>query len=288
VAVLIPTHRRPERLERTLAALHGAREAVAFDVHVADSTPEEDLQRRVREACARYDYVSLTTHHEKGFSLPHKRNFMARQARAELLVDLVDDIYVEERAIELLVDAYTRESGWRTVAGTVAWGEDWTLPVVMRSIGYGRSARPGEAPWFVVGAFVLSPRELALACPYLETTTYYPDQLIGSLWRAKGVKMLHEPRARARHDDEHTVYGTGYEAGRVYANLFDSLIANPSIARAVTWDALGFAAGAKKHMRRRETALGYLRAYARGHRKFLRDRAHLRAAVDAPLPEPPP
>jgi glycosyltransferase involved in cell wall biosynthesis len=287
VAVLIPTHRRPDRLARTLEALDRARGAIAFDVHVADSTPEEDLQREVREACARYDYVSLTRHGE-GSALPHKRNFMAREARADLLVDLVDDIYVEEGAIELLVEAYARESGWRIVAGSVGWGDDWTLPVTMRSIGYGRSARPGEAPWFVVGAFLLCPRALALACPYLETTNYYPDQLIGSLWRAKGVKMLYEPRARARHDEEHTVYGPGYEAGRVYANLFDSLVAKPSIARAITWDALGFAAAARKYLRRRETALPFLRAYARGHRKFLRDRPLLRAAVDAPLPAPPP
>lgn len=287
LAVLIPTHRRPDRLANTLAALDRARGTVAFDVHVADSTPEEDLRRRVREACAPYEYVTLTEH-EPTFGLVQKRNFLAREAATELLVHLVDDIYVEEQAIERLVETYARGRGWRVVAGSVSWGEEWTRPVVMRRIGYGRSAETDEEPWFVVGAFFLCPRELAVACPYLETMPFYDDQLIGALWRAKGVRMLYEPGARARHDDEHTVYGTDHEAGRVYANLFDSLVANRSIARAITWDALGFAAGAKKYMRRRETALGYLHAYAGGHRKFVRDRALLRAAVAAPLPAPPP
>lgn len=287
LAVLIPTHRRPDRLAGTLAALHRARGTIPFAVHVADSTPEEDLRKRVREACASYDYVELT-HHEASFGLVQKRNFLAREARAELLVHLVDDIYVEEGAIDVLVETYARERGWRVVAGSVAWGDDWTRPVVMRRIGYGRSASPGEDPWFVVGAFFLCHRELALACPHLETIPFYDDQLIGSLWRAKGVKMLYEPRARARHDDEHTAYAADHEASRVYANLFDSLVANPSVASAITWDALGFAAGAKKYLRGRETALGYLGAYARGHRWFARDRALLRAAVEAPLPAPPP
>lgn len=287
VAVLIPTHRRPERLARTLEGLDRARGVTPFDVHVADSTPEEDLRSRVRDVCAGYEYVSLTQH-EESFSLPQKLNHMARQAEAELVIDLVDDIDVEEGAIERLVEAYARSSGWRVVAGSVAWGEDWTLPVVMRWIGYGRSARPDEAPTFLVTAMVLIPRQLALACPYLETTTFYDDQLIGSMWRAKGVKLLHEPTARARHDDEHTVYASDHEAGRVYANLFDTVIANPSLSRAITWDLLGFLAGAKKFLRRRDTAVGYLRAYADGHRRFFRDRAALRAAVDAPLPPPPP
>lgn len=287
LAVLIPTHRRPDRLARTLKALDHARAQTPFDVHVADSTPEEDLRGRVREACAPYSYVSLTQH-PGDFGFAQKLNFMAREAQAELLIDLVDDIDVEEGAIAALVDKYTGASGWRVVAGSVAWGEDWTRPVVMRWIGYGRSALPGEDPTFAVTAFILIPRQLAVACPYLETTSYYDDYLIGSLWRAKGVKILYEPRARARHDEEHTAYGTDHEAGRVYANLFESLVANRSIPHAIAWEALGFLAGAKKYLRRRETALGYLRAYADGHRRFVRDRALLRAAVEAPLAAPPP
>ncbi len=287
VAVLIPTHRRPERLSRALAALDRARGEIGFSVHVADSTPDPALRSEVAAACSEYPYVHLT-HHPKHFGLVQKRNLMAREASAELLVHFVDDIYVEEDAIARLLEAYRSGEGWRIVAGSVAWSDDWTRPVVMRWIGYGRSAREGERPDFVVGAFFLCPRELAVACPYLETTPFYDDQLIGALWRAKGVELLYEPLARAFHDDEHTVYDTDHESGRVYANLFDSLIANPSKRRAVAWEILGFAAGAKTFLRRRATAFGYVRAFAGGHRRFLADRPLLRAAARSTLPSAPP
>lgn len=93
LAVLIPTHRRPDRLARTLKALDHARAQTPFDVHVADSTPEEDLRGRVREACAPYAYVSLTQH-PGDFGFAQKLNFMAREAAA------AEGIQLERRPID--------------------------------------------------------------------------------------------------------------------------------------------------------------------------------------------
>jgi glycosyltransferase involved in cell wall biosynthesis len=285
VAVVIPTRNRPERLRLCLEALERAHQRSKFEVYVGDSSTSAELRAEVAAVCAGYDFVHLG-HHE-GVGVPSARNFCARIARAELLVNVDDDVYVHEDAIERLVDAYRQGTGWRAVAGSVSWGTYWSRPIVMRRIGYGRPVRRAEAPSFLIGALFIYPRALALACPWIETVPTYDDHIMGALWRAKAVQMLYAPDARAVHDHRHITYGVHDSRDLVYANLFDALIANKSLLRACEYEVLGFLAGAKTYFRRPRSAWQYVVAWLRGHTLLVRDWSMLTRAARAPLPPAP-
>jgi glycosyltransferase involved in cell wall biosynthesis len=296
VAVVIPTRNRPDRLRICLDALECAQRRQAFAVYVGDSSTNARFRAEVSAVCNRHRFVHLE-HHE-GAGIAAARNFCTRIAEAELLVNVDDDIYVQEDTVERLVDRYRRGSGWRTVAGTVAWGNDWSRPIVMRRIGYGRPVRHDEVPSFLIGALFLYPRALALACPWIETVPTSDDRMMGALWRAKGVQMLFAPDARAAHDDRHYSYGVPVSSSatpppphhsrdHIYVNLFDALIANRSLLRACEYEILGFLAGARTHFRQPGSAWQYVVGWLRGHHQLLRDWGTLTRAVGAPLPPVP-
>jgi glycosyltransferase involved in cell wall biosynthesis len=282
MAVVIRTRDRPERLGLCLEALERAYQRFRFEVWVGDSSTSAELRSDVAAACDRYDYVHLRHHEGVGFGPAH--NFCASIAAAELLVNVDDDVYVQEDAIEKLVDAYRRATGWRVVAGSVAWGDSWSAPVVMRRIGFGRKARPNEGPSFLVTALFAYPRALALACPWIETVPTSDDRMIGALWRAKGVRMLFAPDARAVHDPRHSSYGVQSYGDHIYANLFDALIANRSLRRACAYEVLGFLAAVRPYLRRPRRVWQFLAAWWRGHRQLFRDWSTLTATASAPLP----
>ena len=272
LAVTIPTRARPAKLRRCLEALAVARERTGFTVDVCDSTPQRSLRAEVAAVCHEFTFVEL--HRHVGATRAEARNVCLRVARADLLVTVDDDVYVEPDAIDLLVDAYRRGSGPRVVAGSMQIEHERTGPRVTRHIGYGRPAAPGESPDFVLTGLLLFPRALAAAWSWNERVPSQEDRFMCALWRRHGVRMLHEPAARAFHD------GVPHETledqeSHIYVNLFDALIANPSPLRAAAYELLGFAAGAKLHCRTPDGARRFLRAWARGHRSLLRDRAEL-------------
>jgi glycosyltransferase involved in cell wall biosynthesis len=282
MAVVIRTRDRPERLGLCLEALERAYQRFRFEVWVGDSSTSAELRSDVAAACARYDFVHLRNHDTVGYGRAH--NFCASIAQAELLVNVDDDVYIQEDAIRQLVDAYRRGTGWRVVAGSVAWGNSWSGPVLMRRIGFGRKARPNEKPSFLVGALFAYPRALALACPWIETVPSSEDRMMGALWRAKGVQMLFAPDARAVHDPRHSSYGVQRYGDHIYANLFDALIANRSLRRACAYEVLGFLAGVRPYLRRPRCVWRFLAAWLRGHRQLARDWSALTTAASAPLP----
>jgi glycosyltransferase involved in cell wall biosynthesis len=296
VAVVIRTRDRPERLRRCLEALERARQCSGFEVYVGDSSTTAELRDEVAAACARYDFVHLS--HHDGVGCGSANNFCARIAQAELLVNVDDDVYVQEDAVERLVDAYRQGTGWRAVAGSVAWGSDWSRPIVMRRIGYGRPAKSAEVPSFLITALFVYPRTLALACPWIETLPTSDDRLMGALWRAKGVQMHFAPDARAVHDQRYNAYGVpvsdssappppSHSKDHIYVNLFDALIANRSLLRAFEYEVLGFLAGAKTYLRRPRLAWLYVRGWMQGHKQLVRDWRTLTSAARAPLPPAP-
>jgi GT2 family glycosyltransferase len=265
-----------------LDALERAHRRFEFRAHVADSSATVETRAETLDVCKQYEFVTLSRH--DGVGVAAARNFCARVAHAELLVNVDDDVYVQEDAIERLVAAYRRGSGWRAVAGSVAWGSDWSGPVVMRPIGFGRLAGPNEVPSFLVGALFAYPRALALACPWVEGVPTSDDRIMGSLWRAKGVQMLFAPDARAVHDSRHTSYAIRHYSDHIYANLFDALIANRSLRRACAYEVLGFLAAGRTCFRRPRTAWRFLVAWLRGHRHLVADWRMLTRAARAPLP----
>jgi glycosyltransferase involved in cell wall biosynthesis len=285
VSVVVPTRNRPRKLENCLDALAAARQRSDFDVYVVDSSTEPELVEGVEEVCARFPFAELARHSGNGVAAA--RNECARVAGGDLLVNVDDDVYVEADAIERLLDGYRSGSGWRAVAGSVWWGSYWSRPVVMRRIGYGRAWQEGEDPDFLVGAFFLYPRALALACPWIESVRTSDDRIMGALWKGKGVSMLYAPDARAVHDEQTTVYPEDSYADHIYGNLFEALVADRSALRALSYEVLGLAACAWECVRERRSLVKLARAWGRGHVWFARDLRQLRSAAGSLLPAPP-
>lgn len=289
VCVTIPTKDRPDKLARCLSALAAARTSIPFTVHVCDSSTDDRTHDEVRAVCAAHPFVEVVRHH--GWNLGIARNVCARAASEELAVNVDDDIRVEPDAVDRLVAAYRSQPGDTVVGGSVWWFgprtavRDGQTAIKMRRIGYGRPARPGEAPDFLVGALFLYPRSVGLRFPWNERIRNSDDRFIGALWRHHGVTLAWEPRARAVHDDEH-VDRSGPEEQRdqVYVNLFDALMANPRPVRAAQYEILGFAAGLKAFSRSPALLRRFLSAWAGGHRQLVADRRYLRGLLDVAQP----
>lgn len=286
--VVIPTRDRPRKLARCLMALAAARAKVPFRVYVCDSSTSPALRQETAEACGRFDFVELHCHQRAG--LPAARNELTRVGRSPLLVSVDDDVYVQPEAVERLLACYRTGTGWRVVAGSVAWGPRWSGPVVMRPIGYGRLGDANGPVDFLLTALLLYPRELAKQFPFNERIRSSDDRFVGALWRAKGVALLFEPSARANHDDEHTtgLFTADHQDSHIYTNLFDALLVRRKLRWALAFDFLGFLAGAKTYFRSLGTARAYIRAWALGHAKLVRDWRALRREIALPLIGHPP
>jgi glycosyltransferase involved in cell wall biosynthesis len=276
VAVVVPTRNRPEKLGRCLEALAAARDGTPFRVHVCDSSGPE-IAPHVEEICDRHPFVDLVRHDRRGASAA--RNVGTRAAASELIVSVDDDVYVEPGAIEALVKRYRADDGRSVVAGTVGWSHWWSRPLVMRRIGFGREARPGEHVEFLVSALILYPRELGLALPWNERLWPYDDRYVSLIWRAAGARLGFEPEARAHHDEVHTEYPVAHEADRFYVNALDGALVSRSPSRLLAFELLGFAACAKKWARSPRGAWGILRAWVSGHAALFRDLRTLRSVT---------
>jgi len=282
LAVVIPTRNRPEKLRRCLAALQHARKHIDFLVYACDSSDTEETRAAVKAVTDEFDFVRHHLH--QGKNVAAARNFCAKVAEAELLINVDDDIYVEPEAIKRLSDAYHASNGARVVAGSVAWGDDWSEPVVMRLIGYGRKMKLGESASFLIGAFFIYPRSFALTWEWNEHIRTSDDRFMGALWRSKGIQLIYESSARAFHDHQHVSYNVKEQESHIYANLFDALIANPNVVRGLAYEFLGFAAGAKLYFRQVDSAVDYIRAWLHGHQALVRDWAYLKDYQRRPLP----
>jgi glycosyltransferase involved in cell wall biosynthesis len=275
LSVTVPTRNRPEKLERCLATLGRARECIDFRVYVCDSSTVPRTRQEVADVCNAFDFVELRPH--DGATAAAARNSCVRAARSDLVLTVDDDVYVEPDAVLRLLQAYERGNGRRVVAGSIWLSDNWTTPVVMRSIGYGRAARVGEVPSFLLTGLLLYPRAFAIAWPWHEKISRHEDRFMGALWRRHSVRLYHEPRARATHDGPARIEHVDVVESHVYVNLFDALIANPNAAQALAYQLLGFAAGAKLHCRRPGTATRYVKAWLQAYRAVFQDRHHLRA-----------
>lgn len=281
VDVVVPTRNRPDRLARCLASLAEARRLSDFSIVVCDSSDEShraEVERIVRSTPA------ARVHLHSGRNVAAARNACVRAATADLLVNVDDDVYVEPTAIRDLVEAYLRGRDLRVVAGSVRWGDEWSRPVVMRRIGWGRWALPGERPSFLVGAFFAYPRVMGQAWPWNERIRVSDDRFMGALWRGKGVALEFAPQAKAVHDERHVRYGVDDQESHVYANMFDALVAEPNLARAICYQVLGFMSGAKAFARSPAGARDFVSAWTRGSARFVRDLPRLREMAARPLP----
>ncbi len=238
----------------------------------------------MRAVCERYDWVNLVTH--SGTNIAAARNTCVRAATEELLVSVDDDLELEPKAVDRLVDRYMEGHGPRVVSGSVSWDGTWTAPMKMRPIGYSRLPRNDEAPDFVLGALFLYPRSLGLAYPWNERIARRVDIFMGATWRSQGVRILFAEDARARHDDLPASFDPSRldealhnERWHVYVLLFDALVANPSIVNALSYEVLGFMAAGKQYLRRPSWAIRFVHSWMVGHVRLIADRRYLRSLV---------
>jgi hypothetical protein len=254
---------------------------------VLDSSTSAAGRRAVSEVCADFDFTSV--HFHDGPNLAAARNACAKQVAERLIINVDDDIQVEPDALERLVIAYSGAQGARVVAGSVAWDGVWSRPVTLGRRGWGRFVANGEAPDFLIGALCLYPKALAVALPWHERRLRGPrnglsdDRYIGALWRRKGVALLYEPKARAIHHHEHTTYGLPDQPAHVYTNLVQALVGSQSLARAASFEVLGFLQALKTFMTP-ATAREMLGAWAEAHVAFVKDWAYLQDVVSRDLP----
>jgi glycosyltransferase involved in cell wall biosynthesis len=274
VGVIVPTRNRPARLRRCLEALAGARAEMPFDVFVCDSSESENAPE-VERICREHAFVRLVRHTGDGASAA--RNVGTRACNTKLVVNVDDDVYVDPGAISALVRRYRAAKGEVVVAGTVRWQHWASRPLVMKRIGHGRAALQGESPEFLVSALLLYPRALALALPWNERLWPYDDRYVSLVWKAAGARLDFAADALATHDERHTQYPVAHEADRIYVNLLDAAVVNPSIARLLQFEILGFAANARAWARTPGGLTGLIGAWFAGHRAFIEDLRDLRA-----------
>ena len=277
VGVIVPTRNRPAMLGRCLDALAATQKTTPFRVYVCDSSGPE-VAAEVEELCARHSFVELVSHDRRGAAAA--RNVGTLACDAELVVSVDDDIYVEPDAIDALVRAYREAGEPSAVAGTVAWTDWSSRPLVMRRTGCGREAEPGEPFEFLISALILYPRKLALAFPWNERLWPYEDRYASLVWRAAGARLAFAPEARAKHDAiENSEYPVACEADRIYVNLIDAALVTRSPGRLLGFEFLGFAARAKRFGRSPAGAWGIVRAWLRGHMALLRDLPAVRRTI---------
>jgi glycosyltransferase involved in cell wall biosynthesis len=282
LSVVIPTRNRPEKLTKCLSALEAARTFLDFECCVCDSSQDADVKEKVEAVVRQFSFAKYFSH--QGKNAAAARNFCVISATGDILVTVDDDVYVEPKSISLLYEYYIGlENPYAIVCGSVKFGNSFSAPVVMRRIGYGRSALNGEAFDFVVSAFLLYPRSVATLCPWNERIKSSEDRMMGAIWRNAGFKTYFLPSATAIHDQQLNHYDVAHQRSHIYANLFDAIFTRKSFYWFLCFEFLGFAAGAKTYFRRREEAFRYIKAWYLGHKDFIRDWNYLKVLAKAKM-----
>ena len=223
VAVVVPTYRRPQALERTLRALVSERPPVALEIVVSDDgSPEpegaqvgavvERLTGTLREnAVAGDPPARIRLVRQENAGPAGARNHGARAASAPLLVFLDDDCAPAPGFLAYHLAAHTA-GGQIAVLGHVEWAPEVPLTPFMELVvrgaqfNFGAIADPEQVPFtsFYTANCSLRRADLEAAGwfdaslpPYLEDTEF-----AYRLQRA-GVRIVYRPRALVQH--EHAV-----------------------------------------------------------------------------------
>jgi GT2 family glycosyltransferase len=276
-AVVIPTRNRPQKLAHCLSAIRDEGDVGEnITIIVADSSTSEALRNDTAlaavKAGATYVYHGLV-------GAAAARNFGARRADCDVIISLDDDVYVRPGALSRIMAPFASDM-WKVVAGAVRFDSNWSTPVKMRPIGYGRPVREGESPDFLISAFLAYPRALVLEWPWPESLVSSEDRFMGTVWRFHGVPMAYVPDALAIHDADVHSYGVDHYRYHIYANLSDAVFAHRSPMLVATFEAVGLA------LALRQAGLGQVlrcaAAWCKGHSDWIRDRRALKRVWFSP------
>ncbi len=117
VSVIVPTVRRPERIETCLASLAQLRYP-RFEIIIVDNAPDDPRTRAVVEACSRADgRIRYVAEPLPGSSVARNRG--VREAAGELLAFTDDDVMVDPQWLAWMVEPFLRDPRVGVVTGLV-------------------------------------------------------------------------------------------------------------------------------------------------------------------------
>jgi GT2 family glycosyltransferase len=238
LSVLIPTHRRPDAINRCLRRLENQRTGGRFEVIIGLDGDEADTPLPAipsgldsNAQVERFGRVGL---------LKVRQGLLGR-ARGEIVLWLNDDAYVEPGLLESHLAGHRRPGGARVIAGRAKW-----KPLTEPSL-FDRLVQSSDLVFFsqgdrrrvvdyrnCYGLNMSFPRELAMGAGGIaEVTEFYGYEDIELAWRLSraGAECVYEPGAVVTHDHRYTprdVHRREYLLGRA-AHAFAHV--NPSFAK---------------------------------------------------------
>lgn len=208
LSVVIPTHKRPEILRRTLE--HLARQTVADKIEVIVVNDDESSIIK-NQSSMNVRILNVPPCHQGT-----ARNKGVAEAKGKYVIFIGDDIFLESTACEKhLTQLETRNPQPIAVLGFTTWDPDCDITPVMRwlessgwQFGYNQlrpfvhSTIPSSIQHrFTYTSHISLPTEIAKKFPFREDVTLYGWEDIEWGWRLKnaGIPLFYEPDARALH-----------------------------------------------------------------------------------------
>jgi GT2 family glycosyltransferase len=212
VSVLLVTHQRAERTLRCLRALEARAGEVPFEVILVDNASTDATPELLQRISG-----PTVLRNPENHDLLRACNQAAREARGEYLLLLANDTYVTEGAIAALARAagsradvgavaarLVSPDGKLLEAGAIVWRDGSTF-------SFGRGGDPERGEYlhprevdYGSGAALLVRRSSWTALGGLDerfAPACYDDADLGLALRARGERVLYEPRAVVVHEE---------------------------------------------------------------------------------------
>lgn len=211
LSVVIPTHRRPQILRKTLDHLEDQTIADELEVIVVSDGPDTDTAKLFENHNRR---INLQYHEIEKSQQGVARNFGVLRASAPVVLFIGDDIFLEPDACERHVEMHATNAD-SAILGFTTWDPSLAINATMRwletsgwQFGYPKIQRyakdviPAEIQdRFTYTSHISLPLTVAREHPFREDVTLYGWEDIewGTRLRDASIQLIYEPDARAYH-----------------------------------------------------------------------------------------
>lgn len=238
LSVLIPTHRRPEAINRCLRCLENQCSGERIEIIVGlDGDEEETPMPAIPPGLVSNTRVERF----RRVGLLKVRQGLLGQARGEIVLWLNDDAYAEPGLIESHLEGHRRSGNARVIAGRALWkplGDPNLFDRLVQGsdlVFFSQGDRPRVIDYRnCFGLNMSFERELTIESGGVaDVTEFYGYEDIELAWRLSraGAECFYEPGAVVTHDHRYSprdVHKREYLLGRA-AHAFAH--ANPSFAK---------------------------------------------------------
>lgn len=216
LSIIIPTHKRPDILERCLQHLAAQTAADQIEVIVIHDGQDDKTDILMAKSPWRLPvYYESIPKSQQGVA----RNVGVQKAQSSTCLFIGDDIFLKSDACELHIAAHKKARTPSAVLGMTSWDNNMEITPAMRwldesgwQFGYNQIEKyaGGEIPkntqhLFTYTSHISVPTEVALRTPFRSDITMYgwEDMEWGMRLRDIGVPLYFEPAAVAHH--HHTI-----------------------------------------------------------------------------------